>query len=208
MARYNEAVCRLCRREGEKLYLKGERCYTQKCSVGKRSYAPGQHGQDRKKISEYGIQLREKQKLRRIHGVLERQFSGYFSMAERKQGITGQNLLQILETRLDNVVYRLGFGASRKEARQLVLHGHFRVNGKKVTIPSYLLKVGDAVSVKEGSLESTKIKANLESAASHTIPEWLELDLNNHRGTVKAIPTREQIDIPVQEHLIVELYSR
>lgn len=208
MARYNEAVCRLCRREGEKLYLKGERCYTQKCSVGRRSYAPGQHGQDRKKISEYGLQLREKQKLRRIYGVLERQFSRYFSIAERKQGITGQNLLQILETRLDNVVYRLGFGASRKEARQLVLHGHFRVNGKKVDIPSFLLKVGDVVSVKEGSLDSTKIKANLESAAGRTIPEWLELDLNNHRGIVKAIPTREQIDVPVQEHLIVELYSR
>ncbi|MGE5581658.1 MAG: 30S ribosomal protein S4 [Bacillota bacterium] len=208
MARYTEAVCRLCRREGEKLYLKGDRCYTNKCSVGKRSYAPGQHGQDRKKISEYGIQLREKQKLRRIYGILERQFSGYFSLAERKKGITGQNLLQILETRLDNVVYRLGLGASRKEARQLVRHGHFTVNGKKVNIPSYLLKPGDVVNIKEGSLDSPKIKENIEDASGRTIPEWLELDLANHSGKVKALPTREQIDIPVQEHLIVELYSR
>ncbi len=208
MARYTEAVCRLCRREGEKLYLKGERCYTGKCSIGKRSYAPGQHGQDRKKISEYGLQLREKQKLRRIYGILERQFSGYFTLAERKKGITGQNLLQILETRLDNVVYRLGFGSSRKEARQLVLHGHFLVNGKKVNIPSFLLKPGDIITIKETSLASLKIKENLEDAGSRLVPEWLELDLNNHSGKVKAIPTREQIDIPVKEHLIVELYSR
>jgi small subunit ribosomal protein S4 len=208
MARYTEAVCRLCRREGEKLYLKGDRCYTGKCSIGRRSYAPGQHGQERKKVSEYGLQLREKQKLRRIYGVLERQFSGYFTAAERKKGITGQNLLQILETRLDNVVYRLGLGASRKEARQLVLHGHFLVNGKKVNIPSFLLKTGDVVSVKEGSLSSVKIKENLDDAGSHAIPEWLELDQTNHSGKVKTIPTREQIDVPVKEHLIVELYSR
>jgi small subunit ribosomal protein S4 len=208
MARYTEAVCRLCRREGEKLYLKGERCYTGKCSIGRRGYAPGQHGQDRKKISEYGLQLREKQKLRRIYGVLERQFSGYFTLAERKKGITGQNLLQILETRLDNVVYRLGLGASRKEARQLVLHGHFLVNGKKVNIPSFLLKPGDVITVKEGSLGSAKIKENLDDAGSRVIPEWLELDLANHSGKVKTMPTREQIDIPVKEHLIVELYSR
>ena len=208
MARYTEAVCRLCRREGEKLYLKGDRCYSQKCSVGKRGYAPGQHGQERKKISEYGIQLREKQKLRRIYGVLERQFGRYFLLADRKKGITGQNLLQILETRLDNVVFRLGFSASRKEARQLVLHGHFLVNGKKVNIPSYLLKPGDTVSVKTSSLESVKIKENLDDAGSRTVPEWLELDLTNNSGKVKAAPTREQIDIPVQEHLIVELYSR
>lgn len=208
MARYTEAICRLCRREGEKLYLKGDRCYTPKCSVGRRSYAPGQHGQDRKKISEYGIQLREKQKLRRIYGILERQFSGYFSLAERKKGITGENLLQILESRLDNVVYRLGFGASRKEARQLVRHGHFLVNGKKVNIPSFLLKPGDQVTIKEGSLESLKFKENLEDAAGRTVPEWLELDLASHYGKVKVLPTREQIDVPVQEHLIVELYSR
>jgi small subunit ribosomal protein S4 len=208
MARYTEAVCRLCRREGEKLYLKGDRCYTNKCSVGKRAFAPGQHGQDRKKVSEYGIQLREKQKLRRIYGILERQFSGYFSIAERKKGITGQNLLQILETRLDNVIYRLGLGASRKEARQLVRHGHFLVNDKKVNIPSFLLKPGDVITIKEGSLSSPKIKENIEDAAGRAIPEWLESNPTAHSGKVKNLPTREQIDIPVQEHLIVELYSR
>ena len=208
MARYTEAVCRLCRREGEKLYLKGDRCYSNKCSVGKRAFAPGQHGQDRKKVSEYGIQLREKQKLRRIYGILERQFSGYFSLAERKKGITGQNLLQILETRLDNVVYRLGYAASRKEARQLVLHGHFLVNDKKVNIPSMLLKAGDVITIREGSLNSPKVKENIEDAAGRTIPEWLESNPANHSGKVKSMPTREQIDIPVQEHLIVELYSR
>lgn len=208
MARYTEAVCKLCRREGEKLYLKGERCYTAKCSVGKRAYAPGQHGQARKKISEYGIQLREKQKLRRIYGILERQFSGYFSIAERKKGITGENLLQILESRIDNVVYRLGLGASRKEARQLVRHGHFTVNDKKVNIPSFLIKPGDVIGIKESSLSSEKIKLNIEAAAGRSIPEWIEYDANNHRAKIKALPTREQIDIPVQEHLIVELYSR
>jgi small subunit ribosomal protein S4 len=208
MARYTEAMCRLCRREGEKLYLKGDRCYTSKCSVGRRAYAPGQHGQDRKKVSEYGIQLREKQKLRRIYGILERQFSGYFSLAERKKGITGENLLQILESRLDNVIYRLGFGASRKEARQLVRHGHFLVNGRKVNIPSFLLKPGDVVTIKEGSLDSPKIKENLEDSAGRTVPEWLELDSQSHLGKVKVLPAREQIDIPVQEHLVVELYSR
>jgi small subunit ribosomal protein S4 len=209
MARYTEAVCRLCRREGEKLYLKGDRCYTPKCSVGRRAYAPGQHGQNtRRKISEYGLQLREKQKLRRIYGVLERQFAGYFSLAESKKGITGENLLQILESRMDNIIYRLGFGASRKEARQLVLHGHFLVNGKKVNIPSFLVKAGDVIAIKEGSLESVKIKENLADAAERAIPEWLELDAANHNGKVKQLPTREQIDIPVTEHLIVELYSR
>lgn len=208
MARYTEAVCRLCRREGEKLYLKGDRCYSNKCSVGKRAFAPGQHGQARKKVSEYGIQLREKQKLRRIYGILERQFSGYFTLAERKKGITGQNLLQILETRLDNVVYRLGYAASRKEARQLVLHGHFLVNDKKVNIPSILLKAGDVVTVREGSLNSPKVKENIEDAAGRTIPEWLESNPAGHSGKVRSLPTREQIDIPVQEHLIVELYSR
>ena len=208
MARYTEAVCRLCRREGEKLYLKGDRCYTNKCGITKRAYAPGQHGQGRKKVSGYGIQLREKQKLRRIYGILERQFSGYFTLAERKKGITGQNLLQILESRFDNVIFRLGLGASRKEARQLVRHGHFTINGKKVNIPSFLLKPGDMIAVKEASLASPKIKENLEDVAGRTIPEWLEADAVNHSGKVKALPTREQIDIPVQEHLIVELYSR
>lgn len=208
MARYTEAACRLCRREGEKLYLKGERCYTNKCSVGRRSYAPGQHGQDRKKISEYGLQLREKQKLRRIYGILERQFAGYFALAERKKGITGENLLQILESRLDNVVYRLGYASSRKEARQLVRHGHFLVNGKKVNIPSFLVKAGDVISIKESSLDSPKLKEILEDASGRTVPEWLEVDVNSHSGKVKNLPMREQIDIPIQEHLIVELYSR
>lgn len=207
MARYTEAVCKLCRREGEKLYLKGERCYTPKCSVGRRAYAPGQHGQARKKMSEYGIQLREKQKLRRIYGVLERQFSGYFEMADRKKGITGENLLQILESRLDNVIYRIGFGVSRKEARQLVRHGHFQVNGKKVNIPSFLVKVGDVITIKESSLSSEKIKVNLESAGK-SVPEWIDYDANTQTAKIKALPNREQIDIPVQEHLIVELYSR
>lgn len=195
MARYTESVCKLCRREGEKLYLKGERCYTPKCSVGRRAYGPGQHGQSRKKVSEYGIQLREKQKVRRIYGILERQFSGYFTMAERKKGIAGENLLQILESRLDNVIYRLGFGASRKEARQLVLHGHFQVNGKKVNIPSFLVKAGDVISIKEKSLGSDKIKANLESAAGRNVPEWIEYDANTQTGKIKNLPSREQIDI-------------
>jgi small subunit ribosomal protein S4 len=208
MARYTEAVCKLCRREGEKLYLKGERCYTPKCSVGKRAYAPGQHGQARKKISEYGVQLREKQKLRRIYGILERQFSGYFTLADRKKGITGENLLQLLECRLDNIVYRLGFGLSRKESRQLVRHGHFTVNGKKVNIPSFLVKAGDEIGIKESSLSSEKLKANLEGAGKRSIPEWLEYNVNNFTAKVKTMPTREQIDTQVQEHLIVELYSR
>lgn len=208
MARYVEAACKLCRREGEKLYLKGERCYTPKCSVSKRAYAPGQQGQARKKMSEYGIQLREKQKLRRIYGILERQFSGYFTLAERKKGITGENLLQILESRLDNVAYRLGFGVSRKEARQLVRHGHFLVNGKKVNIPSFLVKPGDVITVKETSLGSEKIKQNLQNAAGRNLPEWIEYDANQQSAKIKGLPTREQIDIPVREHLIVELYSR
>jgi small subunit ribosomal protein S4 len=208
MARYTEAVCKLCRREGEKLYLKGERCYSGKCSISKRAYGPGQHGQARKKVSEYGLQLREKQKLRRFYGVLERQFSNYFTLADRKKGITGENLLQMLESRLDNVIYRLGLGASRKEARQLVRHGHFLVNGKKVNIPSFLVKTGDVVTVKESSVSSVKLKQNLEDAASKSIPEWLEYNATTYTATVKALPTRAQIDIPIQEHLIVELYSR
>ncbi|HOP73566.1 MAG TPA: 30S ribosomal protein S4 [Bacillota bacterium] len=207
MARYTEAVCKLCRREGEKLYLKGERCYSPKCSIARRAYAPGQHGQARKKMSEYGLQLREKQKLRRIYGVLERQFAGYFEMAERKKGITGENLLQILESRLDNVIYRIGFGVSRKEARQLVRHGHFLLNGKKANIPSILVKAGDVITIKESSLSSDKIKINLESAGK-SLPEWIDYDANTQTATIKALPNREQIDIPVQEHLIVELYSR
>lgn len=208
MARYRGAVCRLCRREGQKLFLKGERCYTDKCGIQRRAYAPGQHGQGRKKLSEYGIQLREKQKARRYYGVLESQFEKYFEMANKKAGVTGDNLLSILESRLDNVIYRLGFGTSRPEARQLVRHGHFTVNGKKVNIPSYLVKVGDVISIKEDSRSSEKIKAVLEITASRAVPKWLDLDHNTLTGKVVAMADREDIDLPLEEHLIVELYSK
>ncbi len=208
MARYTEAVCRLCRREGQKLFLKGDRCYTGKCAVDRRPYAPGQHGQSRKKVSEYGIQLREKQKARRYYGVLESQFEKYFEMAEKKAGITGDNLLSILESRLDNVVYRLGFGMSRPEARQLVRHGHFTVNGKKVDIPSYLVSPGDVISVKEGSRGKTKMKAILEATEGKVIPKWLDLDRNTLEAKVVTLAAREDIDLPLEEHLIVEYYSK
>ncbi len=208
MARYTDASCRLCRREGLKLYLKGERCYTDKCAIARRQYAPGQHGQRRKKQSEYGLQLREKQKAKRIYGVLEKQFAKYFEMAERRKGKTGDNLLEILESRLDNVAYRLGFAASRKEARQLVLHGHFTVNGKKVNIPSYLVSVGDEIAVKEESKQSEKFKEIMEATASRISPKWLEVDSENLVGKVVALPTKEDIDIPIEDHLIVELYSK
>ncbi|SES89277.1 30S ribosomal protein S4 [Anaerobranca gottschalkii] len=208
MARYTGAVCRLCRREGTKLFLKGERCYTPKCAVDRRNYAPGQHGQNRKKLSEYGVQLREKQKLRRIYGVAEKQFRNYFKEANRRQGVTGENLLQILESRLDNVVFRLGFATSRTEARQLVTHGHFTVNGKKVDIPSYLTKPGDVIEVKEKSKESPKFKDLREFAATQNLVPWLERDVEALRGRVLAVPSRDEIDVPVAEHLIVELYSR
>jgi len=208
MARYIDASCRLCRREGEKLFLKGERCYTNKCAVSRRAYAPGQHGQQRKKISEYGIQLREKQKARRFYGVLESQFRRYFDMAVKKRGITGENLLQILESRLDNVVYRLGLATSRPEARQLVRHGHFTVDGRKVNIPSYLLKPGEVVAVREKSKNSPKMKAINEIVGGKAIPQWLEFDSENLVGKVVALPSREEIDLPIQEHLIVELYSK
>ncbi|MHB8064948.1 MAG: 30S ribosomal protein S4 [Ruminiclostridium sp.] len=208
MARYTEAVCRLCRREGEKLFLKGERCYTDKCSISRRAYAPGQHGQARKKMSEYGIQLREKQKVRRFYGVLESQFSKYFVMAERHKGITGENLLQILETRLDNAVYRLGLATSRPEARQLVNHGHFTINGKRVNIPSYLVKVGDVIAVADKSKSSPKVKSINDIAGGKVIPKWLEFDSENLVGKVAALPAREDIDLPIKEHLIVELYSK
>lgn len=208
MARYTDASCRLCRREGEKLFLKGERCYTNKCSANKRLYAPGQHGQQKKKVSEYGIQLREKQKARRFYGVLESQFRKYFEMASHKKGVTGENLLQILESRLDNAVYRLGLATSRPEARQLVTHAHFTVNGKKVNIPSYILKVGDVIAVKEKSKSSPKIKAIGEITGSKVIPKWLEFDPENLTGKVIALPARDDIDLPISEHLIVELYSK
>lgn len=208
MARYTGAVCRLCRREGQKLFLKGERCYTDKCGIQRRAYAPGQHGQGRKKLSEYGMQLREKQKARRYYGVLEGQFHHYFELANKKSGVTGENLLAILESRLDNVVYRLGFGMSRPEARQLVRHGHFTVNGKKVDIPSYLVKVGDVIAIKEQSKSSEKIKNVVEATASRAVPKWLDLDNNTLTGKVVAVADREDIDLPLEEHLIVELYSK
>lgn len=208
MARYTGAVCRLCRREGTKLFLKGERCYSDKCSINKRAYAPGQHGQGRKKLSGYGLQLREKQKAKRFYGVLESQFAHYFELAEKKKGVTGENLLQILESRFDNVVYRLGFGLSRAEARQLVVHGHFTINGKKVDIPSYLVKEGDVIALKEGSRSLPKIKAILEATEGKTIPKWLDLDTNTMQAKVVALAQRDDIDIEIAEHLIVELYSK
>ncbi|MHB8916756.1 MAG: 30S ribosomal protein S4 [Desulfocucumaceae bacterium] len=208
MARYIEAQCRLCRREGMKLYLKGDRCYSGKCAVDRKGYAPGMHRQSRKKVSEYGTQLREKQKTRRVYGVLEKQFRNYFEKAERQQGITGENLLRLLERRLDNVVYRLGLGSSRVEARQLVRHGHFTVNGRKVNIPSFLTRVGDVIEVREKSRESLRLKELMERAADKTPPPWLEYEPDQARGRLIALPARDQIDVPVQEHLIVELYSR
>lgn len=208
MARYTGAVCRLCRREGQKLFLKGERCYSEKCSVGLRGYAPGQHGQGRKKSSEYGLQLRAKQTARRFYGVQENQFHHYFEIAERKQGITGDNLLRILESRLDNVVYRVGFASSRAEARQLVGHGHYEVNGKRVDIASYLLKAGDVVSICEKSRASEKIKAVVEANGARPVPEWIDVDRNSLSAKIIALPTREQIEAPVDEQLIVEYYSK
>ncbi len=208
MARYTGASCKLCRREGQKLFLKGERCYTNKCSVDRRPYAPGMHGQQRKKVSEYGVQLREKQKAKRFYGVLESQFRKYYEMAIRKKGITGEILLQILESRLDNVVYRMGFGTSRDEARQLVTHGHFNVNGRRVNIPSYLVKPGDELEVSEKSRKSPRFKEILDVTGSKVVPEWLEVDQENLNGKVVQLPAREDIDLPIQEHLIVELYSK
>jgi small subunit ribosomal protein S4 len=208
MARYTDASCRLCRREGEKLFLKGERCYTNKCSVSRRQYAPGQHGQQKKKQSEYGIQLREKQKARRFYGILESQFRNYFGMAVQKKGVTGENLLRILETRLDNVVYRLGLATSRPEARQLVTHGHFIVNGHKVNIPSFLLNPGDVVTVKNKFKGSEKVKSIVEIAGGKVVPKWLDFDAGNLTGKVVVLPSREEIDLPIREHLIVELYSK
>ncbi|MGL5440273.1 MAG: 30S ribosomal protein S4 [Filifactoraceae bacterium] len=207
MARYTEASCRLCRREGMKLFLKGDRCYTEKCAMNKRSFAPGQHGQSRKKVSDYGVQLREKQKVKRIYGVLETQFRNAFEKAEHMKGKTGENLLSLMERRLDNVVFRMGLAASRKEARQLVGHAHFRLNGKKVDIPSLLVNVGDVIEVKETSRSSAKFK-NLQDNSSRVAPKWLDADLTNMKATVVALPAREDIDLEIAEHLIVELYSK
>ena len=207
MARYTDASCRLCRREGQKLFLKGERCYSPKCAIEKRNYAPGQHGQNnRKKVSEYGLQLREKQKAKRFYGVLETQFRNYFEKAAKKKGITGENLLIMLETRLDNAVFRMGFASSRKEARQLVRHGHFTVNGAKENIPSFQVKAGDTIKVKEKSASSPKFKEIKDMSIS--VPSWITVDVEKLEGKVVAMPRREDIDTPIAEHLIVELYSK
>ena len=208
MARYTDEQCRICRREGQKLFLKGSRCYSDKCSISRRNYAPGQHGQKRAKLSEYGTQLREKQKTKSYYGVGEKQFRGYFEMASNKKGITGENLLQILESRLDNVVYRLGFGASRAQARQLVNHGQFAVNGQRVDIPSYLVKAGDVITVRENKKDNGAIKANIEANSARPVPAWLELNNETLSGKVVRLASREDVDIPVEEHLIVELYSK
>ena len=208
MARYTGPSCKLCRREGTKLFLKGERCTSGKCAFDHRSTAPGQHGASRKKIEEYGKQLREKQKARRYYGVLEGQFKHYYELAEKKEGITGANLLIILESRFDNVVYRMGMAASRKEARQLVLHAHFTLNGKKVTIPSLLVKAGDVIAVKESSRDSVKIKELAEAMQSAITPKWLDVDKTALSAKVLSLPAREDIDFEFEEQLIVELYSK
>jgi small subunit ribosomal protein S4 len=208
LARYVGSQCRLCRAENLKLFLKGDRCYSDKCAIDRRPYPPGQHGKSRREFSEYGSQLREKQKVKRIYGVLERQFRTYFEKAERKKGITGENLLVFLERRLDSVIYRFGFASSRNEARQLVRHSHFLVNGKKVNIPSYLIKPGDVIQVVDKSRNLSKISEALESVARRGVPHWLELDKTNLRGSVKGLPSREDLTMPIQEQLIVELYSK
>ena len=208
MARYKDEQCRICRREGQKLFLKGSRCYSDKCSITRRNYAPGQNGQKKSKISEYGTQLREKQKTKAFYGVGEKQFRRYFDMASTSKGKTGEVLLQILESRLDNVVYRLGFASSRAQARMLVTHGAFEVNGQKVDIPSYLVKAGDVIAVREIRKDNGTIKNNIEENASRPVPEWLEKDAEKLSGKVVRLAAREDIDLPVEEHLIVELYSK
>ncbi len=208
MSRYKDEQCRICRREGQKLFLKGSRCYTDKCAISRRNYAPGEHGQKKAKLSEYGIQLREKQKTKAFYGVRENQFRKYFEMAAASKGITGENLLILLESRLDNVVYRLGYGSSRPEARLLVNHGLFEVNGRKVSIPSYLVKPGDVIKVREIKKDKAVIKGNVEANASRPVPSWLEKDAKNLSGKVVRLASREDVDIPVEEHLIVELYSK
>jgi len=208
LARYKESVCRLCRREGLKLFLKGDRCFSDKCAFERRSYAPGDHGQMRRKHSDYGVQLREKQKLKRMYGLLERQFRGYFEKADRQKGITGTNLLLFLERRLDNMIFRMGFANSRNEARQLVRHDHFLVNGKPVNIPSYLVNVGSEILVREKSKKVGRILEAMETVARRGVPQWLELDKDNFKGVVKSLPSREELVMPVQEQLVVELYSK
>lgn len=208
MARYTEAVCRICRRERNKLYLKGDRCYSDKCGVVRHAYPPGEHGQARQKFSEFGQQLREKQKARRIYGVMERQFRRYFKEADRRKGVTGEILLQLLESRLDNVVFRMGLGRSRAEARQLVNHGHFEVNGRKVDIPSYLTRPGDIIAVRESSKKQPVFKHIVEAREQQGTVDWLNVDFEKMAGRVVRVPRREEIDVPLSEHLIVELYSR
>lgn len=209
MARQRGPVCRLCRREGMKLFLKATKCYTDKCPIERRNVPPGQHGKDRRpKLAGYGLQLREKQKVRRIYGILEQQFRNYFEKAVEMKGVTGENLLQLLERRLDNVVHRMGFGGSRAQARQVVLHGHVQVNGRKVNIPSFLVKGGDVVEIREGRRENKSILEAREATASHAAPPWLEVDRENFRARVVSLPRREDIALPIQEQLIVELYSK
>ena len=208
MARYTDAVCRLCRRQGMKLFLKGDKCFTPKCPVERRSYAPGEHGQRRKKVSEYGVQLKEKQKVRDIYGVLERQFRKAFEEAERRPGITGENLLQLLETRLDNIVYRMGWATSRAQARQLVRHGHFKLRGRKTNIPSAQVKPGDVVAVREESRDAEYFQVVIPTMAKKTIPKWLGLDADGYSGRLLEVPPREEIDTNVSEQLVVEFYSR
>lgn len=208
MARYRDALCRLCRRESEKLFLKGDRCYTDKCAVERRKYAPGQHGQRRRKLSDYALQLREKQKAKESYGVLERQFKKYFYMADKKQGVTGSNLLQLLERRLDNIVYRLGLASNRRQARQLVLHGHVTVNDRRVNIPSCLVRTGDMIGLKDASKKLSTIEENISKMEHRGLPTWLEMDVNNLKGKILHYPGRDEIALPVQEQLIVELYSK
>jgi small subunit ribosomal protein S4 len=207
VARYRTAVCRQCRREGIKLFLKGARCFTEKCAIERRNYPPGQHGLGRTKLTPYGVQLREKQKAKRIYGVLETQFRRYFAWAESEKGITGENLLKLLERRLDNVVFRLGMAASRREGRQMIAHGHVQVNGHKVSIPSYIVKVGEVVQLRPTSKMQARVADNLAAGRS-PVPAWLELDVNEKKATVRGLPIREDIQIPVQEQLIVELFSK
>ena len=208
MARYIGSECRLCRREGIKLFLKSERCMTPKCAIDKRAYAPGQHGQGRTKFSEYGVQLREKQKVRRIYGVLENQFRKYFKMADRKKGVTGENLLQLLEMRFDNIIYRLGFAGSRNQARQMIRHRFFTINGRKVNIPSYILKQGDTIGLAENKKDKPLVKTVIEGMKGKTLPSWLTFDADKNQGLVQTPASREDITLPIQEQLIVELYSR
>jgi small subunit ribosomal protein S4 len=208
MARYIGSLCRICRREGEKLFLKGDRCYTEKCAIERRKYPPGEHGQGYRKLSDYGLQLREKQKVRKMYGILERQFRRYFNEAARKKGITGETLLQLIESRLDNVVYRMGFASNRRRARQLIRHGHILVNGRKVDLPSYSVKAGDLVEIKESSKSISDIIDSIAKSGHRGIPSWVEVDSTDLKGKVLHIPSREEMQLPIQEQLIVELYSK